>query len=186
MITTSAKRQIEVIFNQLLTEVKNNQDKYDKDPNYLSELVTNIVFPLVDVNRFSKIAMGRHWKLASESQQIAFTNALRTTLISSYSKSLILLVRVSKVEFLPNQMATTGKKKKYYKIPSKLTFESGETPLSIIYVVHHSDDKWLIFDLIIDGLSIARQLRSSYDKEISETGIEAVIARMNAQNTSTN
>lgn len=178
----SARKYVEVIVNELIIEVKANQDVYAEDQQRLFTLIEAKVLPSVDIELFSKLSLGKYWKSASTAQRKLFTASLRKTLTRSYGKALVLLSEVDRVEFAPAD--TQSKGKKYKRIASKMIFTGGEKPISISYAVRKEDDKWLIFDLVIDGVSIVKQFRQNFNREISEKGLNALINRIQQQSSS--
>jgi phospholipid transport system substrate-binding protein len=46
------------------------------------------------------------------------------------------------------------------------------------YVLHQTDDGWKAFDVVIEGISYVRNYRTDLGAEISQKGLDQVIARL--------
>jgi phospholipid transport system substrate-binding protein len=56
-----------------------------------------------------------------------------------------------------------------------------EEPVSIDYVVHQVDGKWLINDIVTEGASLAHTYRSQFRKIIDKKGFDELLKRMKAK-----
>ncbi len=172
----AAKGMVEALVLGLIAEVRTNQELYTDDEE-LFALIRRRVLPMVDTAAFSRLALGRHWKSADDGQRRAFARAMESQMVSSYGKSLTLLLEVDRVRFRPLEGRAGGK---YEVVKSSVSFKSNQPPLRIDYAVHKVGDGWRIFDLVIDGLSLVKQFRRSFDREIEEYGLAGLIERLGA------
>ena len=172
----SAQNYVEELVTGMVDEVTERRDVYINNEKRLQELITNRIIPSVDVPLIGRLVLGKHWNTANDTQRKLFTDAFQMMLINLYGKSLAVLAEVDSVRFISSQKLKGGK---YQVIVSQFTFKGGEVPLEIKYSVKPAGDKWQIFDLIIDGSSIAKQLRQNFNQEIVNSGLDALIARLN-------
>ena len=49
---------------------------------------------------------------------------------------------------------------------------------TIVYKLHLKDGEWLIYDMVIDDLSIARNNRSQFRKEIRKSSYEGMVKKL--------
>ena len=60
---------------------------------------------------------------------------------------------------------------------------SGSAPLNVDYIFRQQKDmQWKAFDLVVDGLSMVKNFRSSFGREITETSLDALIQRIKNTN----
>jgi phospholipid transport system substrate-binding protein len=74
-------------------------------------------------------------------------------------------------------------KSKYYTVQSELDVGSGKAALQIAYIFRKNKQmEWKIFDLAVDGLSLVKNFRTSFNQEIKETSLDALIERLVSTN----
>ena len=174
----AAKNTLETMVQELLREVRSNRALYEADDEKLLDLIRRQVLPTVDIETLSRLVLGKHWKNADEEKRRMFARSMESLLVRSYGKSLTLLLEVERVEF-PAPVRPGGGR--YETVMSNVLVKGNETPLRVNYVMHEVDGRWKIFDLVFDGLSLVRQFRRSFDREIGERGLAALIERLNAR-----
>lgn len=172
----AAKEVVDGLVQELLAEVKANKTLYQSNDEALFQLIRRRILPAVDTATLSRLVLGKHWKGLGDDQRRHFTAAMESLLIRSYGKSLTLLTEVDRIRFRAPQKAGGGK---YVLVASDVTFEANEPPLSIHYMMHDKNGRWQVFDLVIDGLSLVKQFRQSFDREIREDGFDSLLKRLN-------
>ena len=63
--------------------------------------------------------------------------------------------------------------------------QPGGQPIPIDYSLEKTKDGWKVFDVLIDGVSLVTNYRSSFNTEIQKSGIDGLIkslAERNAKN----
>lgn len=173
----TAQGTVETLVSELIAELRADEELYG-DEEKLFGLIRRRVLPMVDIDAFSRLVLGRHWKSADDEQRRAFVRAMESQMVRSYGKSLTLLLEVDRVQFPPSDKRADGKK--YETVMSRVFFDNNQPPLNIGYVVHEIEGGWKIFDLVIDGLSLIKQFRRSFQREIDEYGLAGLIRRLEA------
>ncbi len=175
----SAQVYVRTLVADLVAEVTEHRDVYVNDEQRLYDLIEEKIVPSIDTSSIARLALGKHWKTTSAEQQKVFTASLQTMLTNLYGKSLIILAEVDSVRFPAPEKAKAGKGK-YQMVVSRFVFKGGKTPLEVKYVVKPNGARWQIFDMVIDGNSILKQLRQSFEREIAEASVDALITRISA------
>ncbi len=173
----AAKNVVDGLVQELLVEVKANKALYQDNDAELFALIRERILPVVDVAALSRLVLNKHWKGLSEEQRGTFTATMESLLVRSYGKSLTLLTEVERIHFPPPTRTSSGK---YVVVRSDVTFQVNEPPLRINYVMHDKGGQWRVFDLVIDGLSLVKQFRQNFDREIREDGFDALVGRLEA------
>ncbi len=158
--------------DQIMTELK--KDGVRSDINKLYKLVDRMIVPLIDFNAMSKLTLGKHWKKASQDQRTAFMDAYQKLLRSTYTKSLKNYAN-QEIRFFPKRTKIKGK---YATVYSAFVPGGGKTNVPIIYKLRKVGDQWKAYNLEIEGLSLVKNYRTSFGKEISATSLDALIARL--------
>ena len=160
----------------LLGNLDKNIDAYKRDDERLFALVESIIVPAVDLEGMNKVVLGRHAKSMSARQQLDFQLAFKSMLIKSYSKTLLLLSGIQ-IGFLSPE--SPPENNKYQLVKTEVITTDGKSPVRVDYVVFSEDrERWLILDLVVDGLSLLKQFREAYSSEIDEHGVDALIERL--------
>jgi phospholipid transport system substrate-binding protein len=145
------------------------------DINKLYDLVDRMMVPLIDFKAMSKLTLGKHWKRASKDQRTAFMDAYKTLLRGTYTKSLKNYAN-QEIRFFPKRTRVKGK---YATVYSEFVPGGGKTNVPINYKMRKVGDQWKAYNLEIEGLSLVKNYRTSFGKEISATSLDALIARLN-------
>ena len=162
--------------DQMLAEMKNRKRELQANPEKIYRLVDQIVLPRFDFERMSRLALGRHWRKASEQQRKAFVAAFRQLLVRTYATAL-LNYSDEQIVYKPLRQEPTGKEA----VVNTLVSEPGGSPVPIDYRLHQgSDGHWRVYDVIVDGVSLVSNYRSSFASEIRRRGMDGLIRKLQA------
>lgn len=160
---------------QVLTVLNEEYEQLSDDPDLVRELIDTTMLPVVDLDSMGKLILGKHWKLAGEEQRVAFVLGFKDMLIRIFGKTLLDYGK-AELTVLPNQ---TEQKGKYRIVQTELDIGAGQPPLQVAYVFRkNKQNEWKIFDFSVDGLSLVKNFRTSFSKEIQETSLQALIDRL--------
>jgi phospholipid transport system substrate-binding protein len=158
---------------EIMVELK--KDGVRADINQLYDLVDRMIVPLIDFKAMSKLTLGKHWKKASAAQRSAFMDAYQNLLRNTYTKSLKNYANQD-IRFFPQRTQMKGK---YVTVFSEFVPGGGKANVPINYKLRKVGDEWKAYNLEIEGLSLVKNYRTSFGKEISATGLDSLIARLN-------
>ena len=184
MTSVSAEEQtpeqiVEETSIKLLKIINEQSERIKSEEGYVNKVIDELVLPVIDLQSMGKLILGKHWKTASEEQRAKFIEQFKSMLTRTYAKS-VADYGDAKVTVFPPQ---GGQKGKRHRVKTHLDIGSG-TPLQVDYVFRRKDDSWKVFDLVVDGLSLIKNFRTSFSQEISETSLDALIARLVSTNAS--
>lgn len=143
-----------------------------RDPALLHRLTDDILAPHVDFRRMCQWVLDRHWLTATEAQRTAFQAEFRQLLVRTYASALLQTDR-DHVVFLPGRQLDDGR----VVVRTRVTFFSGST-VSIEFPFARRDNGWLAYDLVIDGVSLVANYRSSFASQLRRHDLDQLIARM--------
>ena len=159
------------IHDQVITILERDKERLSKDPRYLETQLKTLVDPHVDFKAMGRLMLGKHWKTASAEQRERFTFEFRSMLARIYGKS-IALYDGQNLTFLPFK---PGKKANLAKVQSKVNKADG-TGLPIDFRLRFkASDGWKIFDISVDGISLIKNYKSSFQREISQYGLDGLL-----------
>ena len=175
-------RTPEQIVDQTSTEIlkiiNEHNEQIKNDPSYVDKVIDEKILPFVDIQAMGKLILGKYWRTATETQRKDFIKEFQEMLVRTYSKS-IADYGNAKVKVLPVQGEQTDK---LYRVRTELDLGSG-SPLQVDYMFRKVNGEWKAFDLIVGGLSMVKNFRTSFSQEISETSLDALIKRLANTNT---
>ena len=153
--------------------------KQTKDRQTLRQLAEQKVLPHFDFKHMTQLAVGPGWKQASSTQQQALENGFRTLLVNTYTSALSLgatgnqIVEVKPLQSQPQQSDVTVK---------TVVKESGKQPVTIDYRLENATGGWKVYDVVVEGLSLVTNYRSSFASEINRSGIDGLIKVLEDKN----
>ena len=134
------------------------------------EQLKAIVGELFDFQRLSRTSLGRYWKERTDAERGEFVGLYRRLIEKNYADPK-LYTKSDKIEYLGAEVEGAEavlKTMVYYKSEKS----------TIDYRFHTVDGRWLIYDMVIDDLSIARNNRSQFYKEIRKSSYEGLVQKL--------
>ena len=159
--------------------LKIQQDKtFIQNFPQVNEFVHQNIYPHVDFNRMSALVLGQNWKQASSDDRVRFTKEFQTLLIRTYSRAFVEFKDWS-VRYLPLNMEPGATKV----IVNTEVLQPGIQPIGVSYRMVLVDGDWKAYDIMIEGVSLVTNYRSSFNTEIARTGsLASVIDDLSKRN----
>ncbi len=166
---------IEETSTKVLKVLNEERERLRADPTLINDLIKETIVPILDLVSMGKLILGRYWKQASEEQRSGFVLEFKDMLIRIYAKAMLDFGH-ARVKVLPDHDKQKGK---YHTVQTELDIGSGKTPMQVAYVFRNNkQNEWKVFDLSVDGLSLVKNFRTSFNQEIKETSLDALIMRL--------
>ena len=153
------------LIENFMEELKSNQSEEGR-----IELTRRYILPVVDKDKFARLTLGKYRTDLSEEEYKNFRSNLLIELSETYAKFTNYLDRIANIKY------STEHKEKYDVVKLQL-YPHGDVPTNIdLMMIHQKEENtYLIFDIKIEGTSLAIQRRNSHHITIKERGIEAFI-----------
>ena len=139
----------------------------------LYKIVDDILLPRFDSRFAAQVVLAKHWRTATEEQQTRFIEAFYRALLRKYSDG-ILEFDPDMVTVLPYRGDDT---KKRTKVRSTVALQDG-SKVAVDYDLVKRQSGWLVFNVVIEGVSYVRNFRAELDSEIRSSSLDAVITRL--------
>ena len=162
---------------KILSQLKAEQARLNKEPGRIYELVDEVLLPHFDFEYMSQMVLAKYWRRASQEERVAFTAEFRNLLVRTYAKSLNQYVD-QEIIFLPFR---AGRDEDQATVKTEVE-QPGSFPIPIDYRLHYKNESWLLFDVLIDGVSLVTNYRSSFAKAIRQEGIQSLIDSLAKKN----
>jgi len=163
--------------NIMISELDARRAEFRKDPSKVSALVERVLLPYFDVEHAARLVLGRHWRTATPEQRKRFIDAFYGSLLSNYGDALIEFTG-DRIKVLPSPVApdaTTAT------VRTEVKRGNGQK-IPVNYTLRKTDTGWKAWDVVIEGISYVKSFREDFGSEIDQKGLDAVIARLEAQN----
>jgi phospholipid transport system substrate-binding protein len=170
--------------NQLVTALKEQSAAIKADNQIAYKLVEDIVLPHVDFTRVARLVLGKYWRSANAEQRERFTQEFRDFLVRIYVTAMVefsdqIVSHAQNVKYLPfrNSNPDDVSVRMLINLPDR-------PPLQVNYSLHYdgSGNSWKIYDLAVEGVSLATTYRSSFATQIRREGIDGLINKLAERN----
>ena len=153
--------------------------KQKGDKRAIQDLVEKKVLPNFDFRAMTRLAMGKAWRSATPAQQAALENAFRTLLVRTYTAA---LADVSNVERTVDVKPVEVKSGDTDAMVRTLVKEPGRQPVSIDYRMTLVNQSWKVTDIVAENVSLVINYRSTFNSEISRSGVDGLIKVLEEKN----
>ncbi len=163
---------LEATTQEMINTLKREKTALKTDRKRTYAIVEEIVFPHVDFDSMTKIALGRkNWGEATPAQREEFSQEFTTLLVRTYATALADYENETIVYF-PMRESWEDKSRVQVHAAAKVP---GQEDIDLLYRLIRRDDQWKIYDISIAGVSFLQSFRAQFDSEISRRGLQAVI-----------
>lgn len=161
----------------VLSTIKANHQRYNDNPGELYAMVDEKVLPHFDFERMTNLALGRYKRKVKGEQKKQLVQAFRDLLVRTYGKAL-LEYNDQVVDYLPMR----GKLDKGEVTIRTEIQQQGGFPVPINYALYKKNERWLVYDLNIDNISLVTNYRTTFAREIKSKGVESLIKTLQSRN----
>lgn len=172
------EKMISHLSETIIDALNEQRAELEGNPANIKAFAKTYVLPYVDTPKMARYVMGRYWRTTTQEQQEAFVNEFTTTLLRSYSQSLLKL-KITSVSVRPKIEEKPGR----VTVSSEVVQADGNKT-DVIYRAYldKENQKWMVYDVTVEGVSMLLNYRKTYDSEFSRSGVDAVIAEMKEKN----
>ncbi len=161
----------------LITAFKREQAFIRKDPTHAYSLVDEILSPHIDYERVTRLILGKYWRQASPEQRQRFMDEFRALQIRTYATALLDHADIN-IRYLPTRQPEHADRTI---VRTQIPRRNG-TLVSVDYRLHHVDNSWKVYDVLVEGVSLLTSYRATIGAQITRIGIDGVIEQLGAKN----
>ena len=129
-----------------------------------------IVGELFDFETFSRESLGRDWAARTAAEREEFIAINRRLIEKNYADP-ALYTKAEKIDY-------TGVEVEDAEAIVKTAVHYKRETSTIDYKLHLVEGKWLIYDMVIDELSVARSNRSQFRREIRKSNFAGLLKKL--------
>ena len=140
------------------------------------ELIDDVVKNSYDLEKMGKIIIGVDWKQMDTKSQKEFINVFKRFISVNYFRR---FNKINELNFEHQTVKVIGDK---FKLAGVILTADNEK-LKIDYLLGFKNEKWKIFDVLIDGsISEVATKKSDFKKIIKEEGVSGLIKNLRIRN----
>lgn len=142
--------------------------KNDKKRRQLLKKSISVIF---DYNEMAKRSMGKHWNQRSAAEKKQFADLFASLLENSYA---------SKIESYNNEKIVYLKETQdgdYAELKSKVVTAKRDE-FTLDYRLINQNGSWMVYDVVIEGVSLVSNYRTQFNKIIAADGYPALVKKL--------
>lgn len=160
---------IQSVSTQLQQKLKDKS--FTKNFAQVTEYVSGVISVHTDFDKIAPLVLGKYWKTATADEQERFKHEFKTLIVRTYTRAFIEYNDWT-IRFLPLEIPA-GTTKVIVKTD---VLQPNQQPVSVNYRMFLNKGDWKVYDILIDGVSLVTNYRSTFSNEIETKGsLSAVI-----------
>ena len=173
------------IAEEFVSALIKDADAVKQDPQRGVQLAHALLVPHLDFHRFARWVLGVHWRRATAEQRSRFVSEFTQSLVTTYATAMTsfvdeILSSSKSISYPPTRFREDDREAT---VPMRIRLANG-SEAEVRYRMHRDADRWLIYDVTVQGISLATTYRMSYDELIQKKGLDGVLSDMEARNRS--
>lgn len=149
------------------------QDPAYQDPDQSQvriQKVREVALPQFDSREIAKRTLGVHWRDRTEEQRQEFIRLFTDLMEKTYSSTLDRYREDT--EFFFDREHIDGS---YAEVDSRILAPSLNQTFSLSYRLHLVEGRWLIYDVVIENVSMVRNYRTQFNRIINKSSYENLV-----------
>ena len=172
-VTDDVKKTVDEVIRIV---ADNNLKKHGKQRRQaLKKAISN----MFDYSEMGKRALGKHWNQLTQAERNQFASLFASLLESSYA---------SKIESYNNEKIVYLRETldgDYAEIKSMVITQKRDE-YSVDYRLLNENGKWMVYDVVIEGVSLVSNFRTQFAKIISKNGYNELVKKLQMKSSDIN
>ena len=164
---------VETTAKAMTDRLLSDRELVQTQENYVEQLVDELLLPVVDHVYMAKRVLGKYWKRASMEQQKTFTIAFKEKVIRTYAGAF----RAFDGQNILFEDSRLNKEGNQAIVKSEIQ-RIGATPIRVDYKLYLSKNRWQVYDVIIEGVSLTKSFRDQVSLSIEQDGLAQAISKL--------
>jgi phospholipid transport system substrate-binding protein len=160
--------------NQGVEILKNAKLDNQKQRAQVIDRLRHIVYPLFDFNEMAMRSLGANWRRLQPEQRKEFVSTFTALLEKTYA---------DQIDLYEGQKVVYGAETidgNFAQVDSRIIDKNGQT-YSVVYRLHRVDNKWRIYDVVAENISLVNNYRSQFNRVIAKSSFEELLRIMKQQ-----
>ena len=164
-VTGDVKKTVDEVI-RIVTD--SNLKKHDQQRR---QALKKAISKMFDYSEMAKHSLGKHWNQRTQSERNQFTDLFASLLENSYA---------GKIESYNNEKIVYLKETldgNYAEIKSKV-ITAKRDEYSLDYHLLNENGKWMVYDVVIEGVSLVSNYRTQFNKIINSNGFNELVKKL--------
>jgi len=166
-VTEEVKKTVDDVVNIVQNEEMKKKSNEKKRRAALKQTIGRIF----DYGEMAKRSMATHWKGRSPAEQKEFVSLFETLLENSYSGK-IESYNQEKIIYLKEAIDDS-----YAEVKSKVVTAKRDE-FTLDYRLMNKGGKWMVYDVVIEGVSMVSNYRTQFNKIITSEGYPSLLKKL--------
>ena len=167
--------QVEAILNDVVCSFIKLQSSNDGNLASTLNLTKKKILPYIDLEYFTKMALGSYWDKLELRERKIFERDIKNSLIQEYIGILSSFTDWENIQIAINEDYSQIENFANVNVSVTLKNETGDTSVTLKLI---RTNRWKIYDLDYQTISIIGMEKMGYDSKIKRQGIEKLIQKM--------
>ena len=167
--------QVDAILNNIVCSFIDLQAGNNGTLASTLNLTKKKILPFIDLEYFTEIALGKYWNQLDSRQKKIFERDIKNSLIEEYVVILASFNEWEDIQISVNEDFSQIENMAKVKVSVSLENEDGKTTVTLKLI---RSNRWKIYDLDYQTISIVDMEKMGYDSKIKRQGIEKLIQKM--------
>ena len=137
------------------------------------EQLEALLLPHVDATEFARRCLGRHWPDLDEAQRQEFTALFIELVKKAYGGMLNRYPANVHITFEQERVEDT-----YAEVATRIFAPIREDPFDVRYRLHKTSERWLIYDVVLENVSMVRNYRAQFNRILNKSSFADLLARL--------
>lgn len=164
----------------VLAIVKNDKDIQAGNQQKIFALAEEKILPNFNIDRASRLVLGKNWTKATADQKATFQTEFRTLLLRTYATALS-KYRNQVIEYRPLRLESDASSATV----KTMILQPGGQPIAVDYALEKQADVWKVYDIVIEGVSLVTNYRGQFTQEIRQNGLDGLNKKLADKNKTT-
>ena len=172
----SAPEQVEAILNDIVCSFIDLQSQNNGTFQSTLNLTKKKIIPYIDLEHSTELALGDYWSELDSKQRKIFERDIKNSLINDYVGILSEITQWDEMIIaVDNNLIQNGASAR---VQVSVSLESDPSAIATVTLKLINNDRWKIYDLEYQSISILDIEKIGYDSKIKRQGIEKLIEKM--------
>ena len=165
------QEQLKITVDKIMEILKDPSFKGEEQVEKRRASLSKVINESFSFAKMSQLSLGRHWRKRSDEEKKVFIGLFGQLLEETY---------ISKIEAYTDEKVIYLKefvKKKKARVNTKIITKTIEIPID--YRLYNTKDgSWLIYDLVIEGVSLVGNYRSQFDHILQKDSYDKLVEEL--------
>ncbi|MFW6147829.1 MAG: ABC transporter substrate-binding protein [Thermodesulfobacteriota bacterium] len=173
----SLKQTLDKVIETLNAQSLKTPDKEEERRVKLSQLIRE----RFDEEEFSKRALGAEWRKRTKEEKEEFIEVFSELLERTYLDKIDSYLAKSKTFSKNNILYLSETARGSYVVVSTKILTKEDTEIPVLYLLKKKQGSWLVCDVAIEGVSIAKNYRAQFNEIIANSSFKELLAKLKSK-----